>query len=357
MSIRGFYKAIKDRRPYSPVEFGLLLPAVSQQRVEDIAKHMSAYISTNLPAAIRAKSTLGDYRTSPYVLMTTAGALDLSAPRDLAQFLVNLKLYMGLETSFGKSIESVVMGHYPVNVLSEQRWHQPKEKIAEFEALSGLSMEEKSQVRIDSIWREIDSSCVLGDRRHLLSIKSGVSTINDTQVAAMASAIRDRHLQWLESSQRIYGVEGIDIVIGLTYGTECGTNNKENQILAKLLASGFEELDREGQPGVLVGAEGRVQVYRRIGIDYWSYVATPGTESSAMYAFIEVLLALALALKLSRAEGDIAIALNERLDLLGDAIKGLRFPEGAIPTWIASELSLAELTWLSAAISSFFDPA
>jgi hypothetical protein len=287
--------------------------------------------------------------------MTTSGTLDLSAPRDLAQFLVNIKLYMGLETSFGKSIESVIMGHFPIDAPHGQRWGQPEEKIAESQALAGLSQEEKSQARIDSIWREIDTSCVRGDRRHLLSIKSGVATINDTQVAAMATAIRDRHMQWLESSQMTYGVDGIEIVIGLTYGTDLGTNNKENQILAKLLASGFEELDRTTHPGVLVTANGRVRVYRRIGIDYWSYVASPGTTSLAEHAFIEVLLGLALALKISREEGDIAIALNERLELLGDAIKGLRFPEGALPTWVRNDFTLTELTWLAAAMSAFFD--
>jgi hypothetical protein len=357
MSIRGFYKAIKTRRPYYPEELAQLLPAVSQKRVEAIASDMSNYLGTNLPAAIRARSTLGDYRTSPYVLMTTAGALNLSASRDLAQFLVDIKLYMGLETSFGKSIESVIMGHFPIDALPERRWHQPEEKINESQALSGLSMEEKSQARIDSVWREIDSSCVRGDRRHLLSIKSGVATINDTQVAAMATAIRDRHMHWLESSQARYGVDGVDVVIGLTYGTDFGTNNKENQILAKLLASGFEELDRETQPGVLTAANGQVRVYRRIGIDYWSYVADPGITSAAGHAFIEVLLGLALALKISREKGDVAVALNERLDLLGDAIKGLRFPEGALPGWIENEFSLTELTWLAAAMSAFFDRA
>jgi hypothetical protein len=123
------------------------------------------------------------------------------------------------------------------------------------------------------------------------------------------------------------------------------------------LASGFEELDRETQPGVLVAADGLVRVYRRIGIDYWSYVAAPGVTSLAEHAFIEVLLGLALALKISREEGDIAVALNERLEILGDAIKGLRFPEGALPGWIKDEFSLTELTWLAAAMSAFFDRA
>src|SRR5260370_29106209 len=148
VSVSGFYKAIKNRRPYQAEELARLLPAVFQLRVEAIAKDMSEYIGTNLPAAIRAKAELADYRTSPYVLMTTAGALDLSAPRDLAQFLVNIKLYMGLETSFGKSIESVIMGHFPIGAPPEQRWREPEEKLAESKALSGLSVEEKSQVRI-----------------------------------------------------------------------------------------------------------------------------------------------------------------------------------------------------------------
>lgn len=190
---------------------------------------------------------------------------------------------------------------------------EPIEKVEEFDSLRGLPAEDKSARRVDSVWREIDAACVHGGRRQLMTIKSGTSTINDTQVGGMFAAIRDHHSKWLESSRSRFGVEGIDVVIGLTYGTESSTNNKENQILAKLLSVGFEEADRLKYPGVIENFDGSVRVSRAIGVDYWAYTANPTTPPDGEFAFLEVLLGLALALKLAHQKEDIGSALNERL--------------------------------------------
>jgi hypothetical protein len=353
---RGFYRAIKRRRVYEADQVASWFQSVSRTRVDAIGDAMEQYISTNLPDVIRRKSKLGDYRTSPYVLMATAGALRLEDLMDLSKFLVDIKLYMGLETSFGKSIETVVMGHYPIDTEATSKWEEPIEKREESAALAGLTNEEKSALRVDSVWREIDSSCVYGDRRHLLTIKSGTSTINDTQVGGMFTAIRDNHNAWLQTSHERFGVSGIDVVIGLTYGTDSATNNKENQILNKLTTVGFTEVDRELQPGVLANDVGSVRIYRRIGIDYWSYVANPANPVAAEHGFLEVLLGLAIALRKSHEKADIGAALNERLDLLSVAFSNLKFPEGdALPGWVSEDLGVSELTWLAAALSAFFD--
>lgn len=356
VSAQGFYKAIKQHRNYNPDDVALWFSQVSQERVEKIAESMEAYISENLPKVIRSKSVLADYRASPYVLMATAGALRLEDLRELSKFLVEIKLYMGLETSFGKSIETVVMRNYPVLADENLTWGSPVEKQEEFATYKGLSREEKSAKRIDSVWREIDSACVHGDRRHLMTIKSGIATINDTQVGGMFNAIREHHEKWLNSSRERYGVNGIDVVIGLTYGTDRATNNKENQILAKLLASGFTEVDRENKPGVIENWDGSVRVYRAIGINYWAYTANPTQPSLTEFAFLEVLLGLAGALHKAHEKSDIGAALNERLDILGDAIRTLKFPEGdSLPAWVGRKMGLSELTWLAAALSAFFD--
>lgn len=356
MSAQGFYRAIKKRRRYDPDVVGDWFGKVNEQRVNEIGDAMESYISTHLPTAIRSKSKFGDYRTSPYVLMATAGALRLEDLRDLSKFLVDIKLYMGLETSFGKSIEKIVMQHYPSGAPLEERWGSPVEKEEESATYKGLSAEEKSAQRIDSVWREIDSSCVYGNRRHLMTIKSGIATINDTQVGGMFNAIRDNQLKWLASSQERYGVDGIDVVIGLTYGTDWTTNNKENQILAKLMSAGFEEVDRDAEPGVLQNAGGTVRIYRAIGVGYWGYTANPTDPTSSEFAFLEVLLGLAKALRLAHEKEDIGAALNERLDLLGNAFRSLKFPEGGhLPAWIGRSLGITELTWLAAAMSAFFD--
>ena len=189
-----------------------------------------------------------------------------------------------------------------------------------------------------------------------MTIKSGTATINDTQVSGMYTAIKDNHTKWLAASQKRFGVEGIDIAIGLTYGTDWTTNNKENQILAKLLSAGFTEVDRESRPGVIQNADGNVRVYRVIGVDYWAYSGNPTNPSAAEFMFLEVLLGLARALRIAHEKEDIGTALNERLDLLSDAFKQLRFPEGdRIPSWVSQQLGVTELSWLAAAMNAFFD--
>ena len=53
---------------------------------------------------------------------------------------------------------------------------------------------------------------------------------------AMTDAIKHRHKTWLAQTKASDpSINGMDIVIGLTYGTDKTTNNKENQILAKLM--------------------------------------------------------------------------------------------------------------------------
>jgi hypothetical protein len=226
-----------------------LFQCVNEERIHRLASHLSGYISTNLPVAFEKRNVLADYRTNPYVLMTSASVMNLNEPEAFGSFLFNSKLYMALETSFGKSIEAAFVGCYPIE--GKAAWGTAPEKDAEFAALVGLSREEKARRRIGSVWREIDKSCVLGNRRYLTSIKSGPNTINDTQVQGMTRAIIDHYPSWLAQTRQSYPqVTELDIVLGLTYGTDRTTNNKENQVLVKLFEHGFMEEDRLNKPGV-----------------------------------------------------------------------------------------------------------
>jgi hypothetical protein len=237
------FDVLKSRRHrFDPGEIVALFNQVDEQRVDALSRQLAQYIRTNLPAAFERRDGLADYRTNPYVLMTSASVMNLDDPARFAAFLFNSKLYMALETSFGKSVEAAFVGQYPLD--SYEKWADAAEKAAEFAELEGLSREDKARRRTESVWREIDKSCVLGDRRFLTSIKSGPNTINDTQVQAMTRAIIDNHSSWLSQSKMTYPhVRNLDIVLGLTYGTDRTTNNKENQILVKLLEHGFIEED------------------------------------------------------------------------------------------------------------------
>ena len=349
---RSFYNALKAGEYYfDSRELVDLFQQVDEQRVARMAGSISTYIRTNLPGAVDSRNTLPDYRTNPYVLMTSASLMNLTNPDAFGSFLFNSKLYMSLETSFGKSIEAAFLDLYPI--ANSAKWTEPDEKVAEFEELTGLTREEQARRRTSSVWREVDKSCVVGGRRYLTTIKSGPNTINDTQVQAMTQAIIDHHRTWAGSST---AAAEIDIVLGLTYGTPRTTNNKENQILVKLLDHGFEEENRGTRPGVLIDSETRsTRVYRCIGKDFWAFMGDPENPSNASFVFLEMLLALSKALSIVSASSDLESRVNTKINQLAAAIASLQFPRASLPDWVREDFSDDELTWFATAVSAFFD--
>lgn len=351
-----FFSILRSQRHrFEPQEIVELFRKVAEDRVDALAARLAKYISVNLPAAFEKRGHLGDYRTNPYVLMTSASVMNLEEPPAFGSFLFNSKLYMALETSFGKSIEAAFVQQYPL--VSKNKWIEAPEKVAEFAALGGLTREEKAKKRIDSVWREIDRSCVVGTRRYITSIKSGPNTINDTQVQGMTRAVIDNYQRWFAQTKRTYAnVTELDIVLGLTYGTDSTTNNKENQVLVKLLEHGFIEEDRASRPGVLIDRETRsVRVYRRIGKEFWAFIGQPDSPAKADFVFLEILLALAKALSTGMANADIETRINHRLQQLAIALTKLQFPRKSLPEWIRDDFSEKQLFWFATAMTAFFD--
>ena len=358
--IRGFYKAVKaEASHYDPNEVATLMDQIDRRRVLAVSNSVADYIETNVPLLLEGKSKLADYRTNPYVLLATAQMRKLSDSEKFASFLFNNKLYMAMETSFGKSIESVLVGGYPLQA-SATKWVNPPEKETEFRTYAGLSNEEKAGRRTASVWREVDRSCVVGSRRFLTTIKSGPNCINDTQVTAMETAIAKNYKTWFQQTRVNYPrVDSMDVVIGITYGTDRTTNNKENQVLVKLGEHGFVEEDREHHPGVMVDrATRRVRVYRRIGRNFWSFIGNPQQPNTAKFVFLEILLALSrgLSVGLKKIEGGTFEAqVNVKLAELAVALGKLMFPKNSLPSWIRDEVSTEEVVWMATAMTAFFD--
>lgn len=351
---KDLYAVLRDvRHIFEGGEVAELLKRVDRERTLAVAGALATYIDTNLPAAVERRESLGDYRTNPYVLLTAATVMRLGDPDKFASFLFNSKLYMALETSFGKSVESALVGHYPVDV--KPGWADPEEKLVESAGLRGLKRQDRARRRTSSVWREIDKAVIHNRRRYLISIKSGPNTINDTQVQAMTQAIIDNHPRWLEASLA-HGVDGVDIVVGLTYGTPRITNNKDNQILAKLLDHGFVEADRSVAPGTLVDVNtGQIRVYRVVGSDFWAFIGDPSNSSAQRQVYLEVLLALSQALAVGIPHANIEERLADRMGRLAFALAKLTFPKGSLPDWIRDDLSEEQLFWFATALTAFFD--
>jgi len=350
------FDALKSRRHrYDAAEIVKLFAQVDEARVDHLASALTGYIGTNLPAAFEKRSGLSDYRTNPYVLMTSASVMKLGDPTKFGNFLFNSKLYMALETSFGKQIEAAFVGQYPIQAT--HRWTDASEKTAEFALLTGLSREVRAQQRVDSVWREIDRSCVVGNKRFVTSIKSGPNTINDTQVAGMTAAILTNYRAWMDQTRKTYpNVTELDIVLGLTYGTDRTTNNKENQILVKLLEKGFVEEDRLNKPGILIDKDTRcVRVYRCIGREFWAFVGQPDAPETTQYVFLEVLLALSKSLGKGMEEANLEARINARLQHLSQALANLQFPRNSLPSWVRDEFTEDQLFWFATAMTAFYD--
>lgn len=172
----SFFEVLRSaRRRYDPREIAELLHQVSQRRIEAMASALTEYINVNLPKAFDRRKGLADYRTNPYVLMTSATIMNLDSPKRFADFLANSKLYMGLETSFGKSIENIFK-YYPV--VSKQRWSSPDEKIKEFAALEGLDREQRAR------------------------LPNGVNLEGNRQIrSGWRSTLRDHYQEWTQHDQ------------------------------------------------------------------------------------------------------------------------------------------------------------
>ncbi len=342
---------------YNAEEIAQLFSKVSERRVQTLAAVLNNYILQNLPTAIEKRDGLADYRTNPYVLLTCASIMKLGEAERFADFLFNNKLYMGLETSFGKSIESAFVSAYPLNPKTSHKWMEPPEKATEAAKLVGLSRDAKARLRLASVWREIDKSCVVGNRRFLVSIKSGPNCINDTQVQGMTTAIIQNYRTWVKQSRQTYpNVDSLDVVIGLTYGTDKTTNNKENQILIKLLDQGFVEEDRTRFPGVLIDSKTRsIRVYRRIGKEFWAFIGDPLNAQRTAFVFLEVILALAKALSSGMEAANLEEKINRKILALANAVGRLMFPRNSLPEWVRKDFSENQLFWFATAISAFYD--
>ena len=347
----SFYKRIKKVKKFDPDELSVLFTLLNEEKIKTMSASLSGYLAENLTGSILKKDGLKDYKTNPYVLITSASSMKWSDIRDFAKFLFNSKLYAGLETSFGKQVESQFIPYYPTQ---ENHWILPPEKVLEAKLLEGLNPEEKARARAESIWREIDASYYINNKRYLISIKSGPSCINDTQVSDMYKAIENNYKKWFDESVRQYKeLEELNIIVGITYGTEKTTNNKENQILVKLLTKNFNDVGDED--GTLRARDDpRIKVYRLVGTDFWSFIGNPEEPASTPHIFLEILLSLLYSFKKGRLS-TLEEQVNKKITELSAAIMELSLPPESLPNWIKREFSDSELLWLISAITSYYD--
>ena len=345
MNNRRFYRAVRETKEFDKEEYGELLSDVEPDRINKIAGEWSKYLKGNVRDAIENKDEIDDYRLNPYAATTIAGILDLDSTEDISEFIFGSKLYMSLETAFGKSVENVVMPIYPVE--SGVQWEEHPEKIEEMED------EERGE---DLVWQKVDKYCVVEDTAYLMTVKSGPRTINETVADGMKSDISDHSQTWLEGTQKHHpNVSNMEFIIGLTYGTDESTNTKDLRVLYKLVEEeNFDEVDRDTHPGVIRPPDSEnIRVHNKVGIDFWSYVGNPSNPSDSEHTFLEVLLGL---VKASDEVGeDLEGISDKKIEGLSEALDNLYIPEGKLPGEIESEYGEDKLASLSQTLILFYD--
>ena len=345
MNNRKFYSAIRETKQFDQSEYEELMNKTSEDRVAKISNNWSDYLKPNVAKTIKDKEDIDDYRLNPYAITAIAGILDFDTSEEISEFIFGSKLYMSLETAFGKSVESIVLPIYPIPSTTAG-WKEHPEKEREMKSDSRTE---------DLVWQDVDKYCVIGDTAYITTVKSGPRTLNEDITDSIKDDIANHSETWLEGTQKHHpDVEELNISIGLTYGTDNSTNNKEMRILLKLVEEGFVEIDRDGKPGVIQHPEnGDITVESHVGIDFWSYIGNPQNPDDAKHVFLEVLLGM---IEAADETGEaLRSTTGDKIQKLTGAVDTLTIPESSLPEWIEANYEDDELVRLAQTLTLYYD--
>jgi hypothetical protein len=345
MNNRKFYSAIRETKRFDQSKYEELMTKTSEDRVAKISKNWSNYLKPNVAKTIEDKEDIDDYRLNPYAITAIAGILDLDTAEEISEFIFGSKLYMSLETAFGKSVENIVLPIYPIPSTTAG-WEEHPEKEREMKSDSRTE---------DLVWQDVDKYCVIGDTAYITTVKSGPRTLNEDITDSIKDDIAYHSETWLEGTQKHHPeVEKLNVTIGLTYGTDHSTNNKEMRILLKLVEEGFVEIDRDSKPGVIQHPENDdISVESRVGIDFWSYVGSPQNPDDAEHVFLEVLLGM---IEAADETGEaLRSTTGDKIHKLTNAVDTLTIPESSLPEWIESNYEEDELVRMAQTLTLYYD--
>ena len=135
---------------------------------------------------------------NPFLLLITAPVYNTYSPFEVAERLQFAKAFHGDDTAFGRMAEERFL-----KVLGART---PVEK-------------QSSSAELKARWSPIDLEIEVDGQRHLMSIKAGPWTMNQSHANEMVRHFRDLH----EST-------GAKVVIGVTYGKYRNLNNKPDVV-------------------------------------------------------------------------------------------------------------------------------
>ncbi len=234
----------------------------SKRRVLAMENDFRSRISTHVNSLPTVQAEFSKFNTNPFVLMFHCFNKGYRCIREIEQDILPAKVFMSMETSSGRMVETVALPVYDWNVVPSE---------------------------MHSTESVLDGKQLLEDELRLATLKSGPRCLNDEMSKDIADDIISNCRGWAESA----AVERIDFTYGVLYGTKKRSNKKDWHILRNIR----EKLERLGSGTIVVDTSNRwqcvftmdslqVTVTVRIGIELWNHIANHDL------AFMEICTAL-----------------------------------------------------------------
>jgi hypothetical protein len=138
-----------------------------------------------------------DVNINPFLMLAMAPAYNIYSPLEAAEYAQMTKMHHGDATAFGRFVEDNV---FPIFGVSDP----PEKKQA------------------PTLYSAIDKEITVDGVRYLMTLKSGPWTMNQSHANEMINTFPDIH-------QKL----GVDLIIGIYYGTAARLNNKPALVQAQ----------------------------------------------------------------------------------------------------------------------------
>ena len=218
---------------------------LARQRVLDLENVFRQRIDMHVVSLPAAEAKFDAFNTNPFVLLIYASRGRFTKVSQMEAEILPAKIFSSMETSAGKTLESVSLPIYG--------WESvPSSMHTQYSILDGRKKSEGILT--------------------VATLKSGPSTLNDGLTQSLADSIRDYAQAWAGDA----GVDEVEFTYGTLYGTRRRSKKKDWQILRYLY-------DKIGADAFLLTPERRwetkfrlgdvtITATVRIGLDWWDYL-------------------------------------------------------------------------------------
>lgn len=200
-----------DDQPQLPVEEALRPRRFARAALsDDLSPEYSQALENETYELLRRRfeklavgfNNISQTNFNPFLLLITAPVYNIFSPFEVAERIQLAKAYHGDDTAYGRLVEDKFLPIFGAK--------KPPEKASNDQAVRNR-------------WSPIDLELTIEGQRHLMSIKAGPWTMNQSHAGEMA-----------DQFQALHEETGCRILIGITYGRYKNLNNKPDLVDRRL---------------------------------------------------------------------------------------------------------------------------